>query len=116
MFALDVPSMEMDPKLWDRPEEFRPFRFSEIRAQGVGQANKLYFESTDPRNAMHFGHGRHSCAGRGFATLIMKIFLAVLLHEYDVKPEEGAEFPKPAESGPIQRSPTDVHLLFRRRQ
>ena len=116
MFALDVPSMEMDPKLWDRPEQFQPFRFSEIRARGGDQANKLYFASTNPNNAMHFGHGRHSCPGRSFASLIMKIFLAVILHEYDVKPEEGAEFPKPMESGPVQRARSDVYLLFRKRQ
>lgn len=38
---------------------------------------------------MHFGYGRHSCPGRFFAANEIKLILARILLEYDLKMPEG---------------------------
>lgn len=106
----------MDPELWGDPYEFLPFRFSDARARAGPGDRKIWFTSTSTKDAMQFGFGKHSCPGRGFATLMIKIFLATLLREYDVEPLEGEPFPKAVDRGTISSPPVDVKLRFRRRQ
>jgi cytochrome P450 len=65
---------------------------------------------------MQFGYGRHSCPGRGFTTLLLKSFLATLLHEFDVELLDGAEFPKQVDRGTTSMPPMDVKLRFRKRK
>lgn len=115
-FAMDITGQEMDPALWGDPYKFVPFRFSDARAQAGPGDRKLWFTSTSPKDAMQFGYGKHSCPGRGFATLLLKIFLATLLHEFDVEPLEGAEFPKQVDRGTISVPATNVTLRFRKRK
>ena len=114
--ALDSTGQEMDPALWGDPYEFVPFRFSDARARAGPGERKMWFSSTNPKDAMQFGHGKHSCPGRGFATLMLKIFMATLLHEYEVEPLKVADFPKPVDMGTVSSPPTDVKLRFRKRR
>jgi hypothetical protein len=115
-FAMDTTGQEMDPALWGDPYKFVPFRFSDARARAGPGDRKIWFTSTSPKDAMQFGYGKHSCPGRGFATLMLKIFLATLLHDFDVEPLEGADFPKQVDRGTVSGPPTDVKLRFRKRK
>jgi len=115
-FAIDTTSQEMNPALWGDPYKFVPFRFSDARAKAGPGDRKIWFTSTSPKDAMQFGYGKQSCPGRGFATLMLKIFLATLLHEFEVEPLEGAEFPKQVDRGTVSGPPTDVKLRFRKRK
>ena len=115
-FAFDITGQEMDPALWGDPYEFVPFRFSDARARAGPSDRKIWFTSTSPKDAMQFGYGKHSCPGRGFATLMLKIFVATLLHEYDVEPLDGMGFPKQVDRGTVSMPPTNVKLRFRKRR
>ncbi|KAF2122026.1 cytochrome P450 [Lophiotrema nucula] len=74
------------------PEKFDGFRYYRERQQ-PGHANLHQFAMTDKDN-MHFGHGKYSCPGRFFATHSIKILLAHLLLDYDLKFPDGATRPK----------------------
>ena len=120
-FALDVTGQEMDPVLWGNPYLFQPFRFSTMRAEAEAKGErKIWFTSTNPATAMQFGYGKHSCPGRGFGTLMLKIFLATLVREWDVVPLEWREgrhnFPHSVDRGTVSMPPCDVKLRFRRRK
>jgi cytochrome P450 len=115
-FAMDITGQEMDPDLWGDPYKFVPFRFSDARARAGPGDRKIWFTSTSPKDAMQFGYGKHSCPGRGFATLMLKIFLATLLHDFEVEPLEGFEFPNQVDRGTVSTPPTDVKLRFKKRK
>ncbi|KAG7096044.1 hypothetical protein E1B28_006725 [Marasmius oreades] len=63
-----------------------------------------------------FGGGRHLCPGRFFAAMELKMFMAYLVLNYDVKmPRDGV---RPADEwlGPMSGPATRAHVLFRKRQ
>lgn len=66
---------------------FDAFRFSQRREE-QGLPNKYLAATTGPDN-LPFGHGAHSCPGRFFAIAEMKVILAHLLLNYDVKLSSG---------------------------
>ncbi|KAH9208149.1 putative cytochrome P450 [Leptodontidium sp. 2 PMI_412] len=77
-----------DPLLYPDPDMFKPFRFAEKRAisaekggsyiQGARQA----WATTSPEYTA-FGHGRHACPGRFFASSALKLGLAHMILNYD---------------------------------
>ncbi|KAF5204319.1 Cytochrome p450 [Thalictrum thalictroides] len=66
-------SIHRDPKLWDRPEEFIPERFSE---------NPIDFQGKDFKY-IPFGTGRRSCPGLLFAIVAVEFAIANLLYWFD---------------------------------
>ncbi|KAE9575309.1 putative dioxygenase [Colletotrichum fructicola] len=66
---------------------FDALRFSQRREE-QGLPNKYLAATTGPDN-LPFGHGAHSCPGRFFAIAEMKVILAHLLLNYDVKLSSG---------------------------
>ncbi|KAB2573404.1 Cytochrome P450 monooxygenase pyr3 [Lasiodiplodia theobromae] len=72
-----------DGDVFKNPHEFNGRRFLDLRAQ-PGQANRWQFVTTSPEY-LSFGHGKHSCPGRFFASNEIKIALAHLLMKYDWK-------------------------------
>ncbi|EME80810.1 uncharacterized protein MYCFIDRAFT_139852 [Pseudocercospora fijiensis CIRAD86] len=64
-----------DPTNYENPNEFDAFRFVHSRESMV-----LTSES-----ALHFGYGRHACPGRFFAAQEMKLMLAYVVLNFDVK-------------------------------
>lgn len=76
--------ISLDPEIYEDPEEFKGFRFAELRAEKPENMRKYQFTGTSP-TAMHFGYGRNGCPGRFFAGTTIKLFVAHLLVKYDIK-------------------------------
>lgn len=70
-----------DPSIYDEPEKFKAFRFSDKR-QEPGQANAWGHVTTNSSH-LGFGHGQHACPGRFFASNEIKVILCHLLLKYD---------------------------------
>jgi len=71
-----------DPKYYEEPLEFRPWRFYEMTQDNSEDANHYQFTSTGINN-LAFGRGRFSCPGRFFAAAQIKLLLACILINYD---------------------------------
>ena len=83
--------MEIDPKVWEDPETFKPERFigSKIDFKGIS------FE------LIPFGVGRRSCPGINFGTTCFGLALAQLLHSFDWELPPG-----------VKAKDLDMHELF----
>lgn len=76
----------------ENPHEFDGLRYYKMRLN-PGEAHKHQFATTNS-HTLHFGHGQHSCPGRFMASTVIKMVLASLLLEYDIKFPEGQGRPK----------------------
>lgn len=111
-----IPShaIHRDEALYPSPLEYDAFRFSRPRegheaptqpqepegpasnkTQLVSENGQIKRSVFDQKNAslittsddfLSFGHGRHACPGRFFATQELKLMLAYLVLHYDVEP------------------------------
>lgn len=75
-----------DGEIYPDPEEFRPFRFAEKR---IDEGSTSFLEgarqafTTTSGEFTGFGHGRHACPGRFFASVELRLMLAYLVMNYD---------------------------------
>ncbi|KAF8028287.1 hypothetical protein BT93_E1021 [Corymbia citriodora subsp. variegata] len=78
---LNVGYIHRDPKIWDKPSEFRPQRFLEDPSKYDFSGNNFTY--------MPFGSGRRMCAGLALAERMLPYVLASLLHsfEWELPPE-----------------------------
>ena len=90
-FVVEMPSAALarDPSIVPgdaNPNIFDGFRFSRLRATADREdAAKYLFAAISIDGGMHFGFGRRACPGRFFTTNLMKLVLAHLITEYDIK-------------------------------
>ncbi|AEO55817.1 hypothetical protein MYCTH_2108406 [Thermothelomyces thermophilus ATCC 42464] len=88
--AVSVPSypVSRDNDIYPGADEFRPFRFAEQRADDsveyVKQVAKAF--ATTSTDYPAFGHSRNACPGRFFAANDLKLILAHLVLNYDIRP------------------------------
>ncbi|KAK6422941.1 hypothetical protein LTR95_016604 [Oleoguttula sp. CCFEE 5521] len=94
--SLNAHSRQHDPEIFVNPDEYDAFRFSrpreEYEAKHPDQQNtdnyvkmkNLSMISTG-ENHLTFGHGRHACPGRFLVQHELKILLAHVLANYEVK-------------------------------
>lgn len=74
----------------DRFDALRFYKLREAKAKqetGTKQAEVVansQFVSTGP-SSLTFGYGRHACPGRFFAVNEIKIILAIILTDYEIK-------------------------------
>jgi ent-kaurene oxidase len=107
--------ISLDSDIWESAEEFRGFRFHELRQARKDDAFKYQFATTGPRT-MHFGHGKQSCPGRFFASHEIKAILAHVLTEYDIKlVDETKGRPKNREFGAQIAPDETAKVAFRKR-
>ncbi|OTB03695.1 hypothetical protein M426DRAFT_321621 [Hypoxylon sp. CI-4A] len=83
-----------DDAVYRNPEKFDARRFLDLRngtsEDLLGYKNKEQHQFvTVTKDFMHFGYGRHSCPGRFFAANEIKLILARILLDYDLKMPEG---------------------------
>ncbi|KAE8444351.1 hypothetical protein EG329_000661 [Mollisiaceae sp. DMI_Dod_QoI] len=100
-------SIHHDDRMYHNPEIYDPFRFSRIRevtenskaqANGTeatnGGVQKDFTKLLESKNLamvttsdtfLAFGHGKHACPGRFFAATEMKLLLAYIILNYEVK-------------------------------
>jgi cytochrome P450 len=78
-----------DEAIYSQPEKFLPFRFvpasSSSPSEEAGaapRAARQAFSTTSPAYT-NFGHGKHACPGRFFASTTLKLMLAYMVLHYD---------------------------------
>ncbi|PCH34303.1 cytochrome P450 [Wolfiporia cocos MD-104 SS10] len=106
-------AMHHDANNYADPEVFNPFRFSDMRAEESERA-KYQYVNTSPEY-IAFGHGKHACPGRFFASNELKAILAYLITNYDMKTEDGRR-PEDRWLGTAIIPNTSAHVMFRKRQ
>ncbi|EOD53178.1 putative cytochrome p450 monooxygenase protein [Neofusicoccum parvum UCRNP2] len=77
-----------DPAVYARPDEWDGYRFLRMR-DVPGKDKEALFVSTSERH-LGFGHGKHACPGRFFASSELKVALCHILMKYDLKLPEAA--------------------------
>ncbi|KAF9049732.1 cytochrome P450 [Panaeolus papilionaceus] len=83
--AIDMKAIHYNPETYPDPEKCDLFRFSKLREkEGVDPNDTKYGFSTIDSHYLPFGAGRHSCAGRNFASMELKIMIAHMLLKYDI--------------------------------
>ncbi|KAF2641486.1 cytochrome P450 monooxygenase-like protein [Massarina eburnea CBS 473.64] len=90
--AMPVNAIQNHPSVTPNPEVFDPLRYYNLR-QRDGENHLHQFATTEP-NILNFGHGKHACPGRFFASLEIKNILVRLLMDYDWKLPEGQGRPE----------------------
>lgn len=85
--AVAVPSwcVTRDDRLWENSATFDGFRFVKLREE-PGAEHKYQFATSGP-DSLSFGYGPQACPGRFFASNEIKVLLAHLLLNYDLKLE-----------------------------
>jgi len=105
-----------DPALFDKPEEFDPWRYSRRVEQGESEAANAL--TTASGEFLFWGGGTHVCAGRYFASMEMKTMLAVVVMRYEVKFEGLGQGERPRDRWIAYSCLPDLkaRVLFRRRE
>jgi cytochrome P450 len=95
-----LPLVQRDPRAWPDPDRFDPDRFAPGHGKNRAHAYKP------------FGTGQRACIGRQFALHEAVLTLALILHRYDLTPQDGYQL-KVAES--ITLKPRGFRLWLNRR-
>jgi cytochrome P450 len=111
---------QMDGETYEEPHKYDPFRFSRMRDVANNSANT---NSTTPSfvstgsSYLPFGHGKHACPGRFLLEFELKMIIAYVLGNYDIKfPEEyDGKRPENRWLGEASFPPNGVSLLVKRR-
>ena len=104
-----------DPALWPDSEKFDGLRHYKLRRNGGSTDHaRNQFVTTNEQNLM-FGYGRHACPGRFFATNEIKMIVAKMILEYDIKMPGGLteRYSQIEQGKAINPDPTKT-LLFRK--
>ncbi|TDL22832.1 cytochrome P450 [Rickenella mellea] len=103
-----------DPEVYENPNEFRGFRFADIRDEdGEGAKHQIVSTSSE---WLPFGHGRHACPGRFFAANELKAMIGHIVLNYDVKMEADRVRPQDMHFTFNCLPNQTAKILFRRRQ
>lgn len=88
-----IEAVTHDPENYENPDEFDGYRHYRLRQQGGFAGEKHQWISTN-QAALNFGYGKHSCPGRFFATIEMKLIFAFIMLNYDLAMPQGVERPR----------------------
>lgn len=75
--------ISFDPTIYADPYEFKPFRFATNHAGANGAPPSGQAWASTSTTYLPWGHGRHACPGRFFASTSIKLHLAYLIMHYD---------------------------------
>ncbi|KAI8193155.1 Cytochrome P450 monooxygenase easM [Colletotrichum sp. SAR 10_65] len=108
--GVPVSHMRDSEFLGENPDQFDGHRFLRMRQQ-PGQETKWQFVTTSP-HFLSFGHEKHACPGRFFASNEIKIILCHLIMKYDWSYEN--EPPRSAHEHRFVPDPQTV-ILYKKR-
>ncbi|TBU30176.1 cytochrome P450 [Dichomitus squalens] len=109
----DQCTVHNDDNNYEHADQFDPFRFARMR-EVPGEDLKHQLVTTS-REYLPFGHGKHACPGRFFASMELKAVMSYLLVNYDIA-LDGSLRPENQYFG-IDISPDPSgRVLFRRRE
>ncbi|KAE8370490.1 cytochrome P450 [Aspergillus caelatus] len=77
-------NIQRDEDFYDDAQTYKPFRFVPKLAESGGDKAPLLPLTNE--KYLTFGYGRHACPGRWFSFQIMKIVIAYILLNYDIRP------------------------------
>ncbi|KAF8155335.1 cytochrome P450 [Mycena galopus ATCC 62051] len=104
-----------DDAYYEHAEVFDGFRFARMRADTDGEGAKFGMVTPDA-TFLSFGLGKHACPGRFFAVTELKVMLAHIIQNYDVKLEQEGVRPPSDWFGTTCGANRSAKVLFRRRQ
>ncbi|PWW77974.1 cytochrome P450 [Tuber magnatum] len=114
LLAAPSAMLSTDPEFVEDPETFDGFRWYkrslEVKDSGAEKNNWGTTASYD----LTFGHGKHACPGRYYATEEMKLMLTFILLQYDIKYPEGQSRPVNFDRGEYSYPNRAQKLLFRK--
>lgn len=113
--GLGIPITAMtDENFHKDPLTFDGHRFYNLR-QEPGNETKYQFVTTSNEH-IAFGHGKHACPGRFFASNEIKIALVQMLTTYDFRFPPGQGLPVPVNNGASVIPNPKAQIQYRRKQ
>ncbi|KAF5530134.1 ent-kaurene oxidase [Fusarium napiforme] len=106
-------SIHKDHQLYENPEEFDGLRFHKWR-KAPGKEKK-YMYSSSGTDDLSWGFGRHACPGRYLSAINIKLIMAELLMNYDIKLPEDVSRPENIEFEVLCSPEPDFEILFKDR-
>ncbi|KAF5649976.1 ent-kaurene oxidase [Fusarium sp. NRRL 52700] len=107
-------SIHKDHELYENPEEFDGLRFHKWRK--TPGKEKKYMYSSSGTDDLSWGFGRHACPGRYLSAINIKLIMAELLMNYDVKLPEGVSRPDNIEFEVLCSPEPDFEILVKDRK
>jgi len=108
------PFEHMDPDHYSNPQDFYPWRFSDMREKD-GEELRHQFVSTSV-DYLPFGYGKYACPGRFFAANELKAMLAYVVMNYDVKFEHEGVRPQNVWFGVMISPDPTGRVMLKKRQ
>ncbi|CEI41467.1 hypothetical protein FVEN_g3634 [Fusarium venenatum] len=110
---------QTDDELYEDGLKYDPFRFSRAREEAASRGDKappVTFVTTSPE-FLTFGHGKHACPGRFLIDFEMKMILAYIVKNYDIKFPDEYEGKRPSNYwiAEANNPPSGVHIMVKRR-
>ncbi|KAL4812992.1 cytochrome P450 [Aspergillus spinulosporus] len=119
LFGFLSQQAHMDEETYDDPLKYDPFRFSRVReaANDPAKIGSLSFVSTGP-NYLPFSHGKHACPGRFLVDFELKMIIAYVLRNYDIRFPEEYQGKRPANRWVAEAvfPPSGARVLVKRRR
>jgi cytochrome P450 len=107
-------AISFDTSLYPNADAFDGLRFYNLRQQSPEDENRYQLTSIG-KTQVHFGVGRHACPGRWLASVEIKLILATLILQYDLKVKDGVR-PKNILMQAVQFVDPTAEVLFKQRQ
>ncbi|KAF4333880.1 ent-kaurene oxidase [Fusarium beomiforme] len=107
-------SIHKDHELYESPEEFDGLRFHKWR-KAPGKKKK-YMYSSSGIDDLSWGFGRHACPGRYLSAINIKLIMAELLLNYDIKLPDGVSRPANIEFEVLCSPDPDFEILLKNRE
>ncbi|KAM0236630.1 hypothetical protein ACHAP5_009316 [Fusarium lateritium] len=107
-------SIHADKELYENPEDFDGLRFYRMR-QASGQDNKYKYSSVT-KSDLSWGFGRNACPGRYLSAINIKLIMAELLTNYDIKLRDGVNRPPNIEFEVLCSPEPDFEILLKNRK
>ena len=109
---------QTDSEVFPNPHKFDPFRYSREREQQTDKDVTPQTFVTTGALYLPFGHGKHACPGRFLVDFELKMILAYVVLNYDLKfPESyGGKRPESRWISEAIFPPMQGRILIRRRK